>query len=130
MIKFLKKDTILTFHQDQLEHYGGKRGIRDEELLESALAQPQASIGGDYVHQDLFHMASAYGFYLCQNHPFYNGNKGTALIAMYTFLYVNGFQIFTDKKSLFAIMIDLVQGDVSKDELRDYLKQNSKSTVN
>ena len=49
-------------------------------------------------------MAAAYGFHLCQNHPFYDGNKRTALIAIYTFLYVNGYQIKADKKSLFAIM--------------------------
>jgi death on curing protein len=126
MIKFLKKTTNLTFHQDQLERYGGKAGIRAEKLLESALAQPEASFEGEYVHKDLFHMAAAYGFHLCQNHPFYDGNKRTALIAMYTFLYVNGYQIVADKKSLFAIMMDLAQGKVSKDELRDYLKKNSK----
>ncbi len=126
MIKFLRKATILTFHQDQLERYGGKEGIRDEKLLESAMAQPEASFEGEYVHQDLFHMAAAYGFHICQNHPFYDGNKRTALIAMYTFLYVNGYQIVADKKSLFAVMMDLANGKVSKDELRDYLKKNSK----
>ena len=128
MIKFLRKDTVLTFHQDQLVLYGGKAGIRDEKLLESALAQPEAPNigGGEYVHKDLFHMAAAYGFHLCQNHPFYDGNKRTALIAMYTFLYVSGYQIVADKKSLFAIMMDLAQGNVSKNELRDYLNKNSK----
>jgi death on curing protein len=126
MIKFLRKATILTFHQDQFERYGGKEGIRDEKLLESAMAQPEASLEGEYVHQDLFHMAAAYGFHICQNHPFYDGNKRTALIAMYTFLYVNGYQIVADKKSLFAVMMDLANGKVSKDELRDYLKKNSK----
>ncbi len=127
MIKFLKKATILIFHQDQLERYSGKAGIRDEELLESALAQPEASFGGGYVHKDLFHMAAAYGFHLCENHLFYDGNKRTALIAMYTFLYVNGYQIVADKKSLFAVMMDLANEKVSKDALRDYLKKNSKS---
>lgn len=126
MIKFLRKATILTFHQDQLEHYGGKEGIRDEKLLESAMAQPEASLGGEYLHKDLFYMAAAYGYHICQNHPFYDGNKRTALIAMYTFLYVNGYQIVADKKSLFAVMMDLANGKVSKDELRDYLKKNSK----
>lgn len=125
MIKFLSKDITLKFHQDQLERYGGKSGIRDEKLLDSALAQPQASFGGEYVHKDLFHMASAYGFHLCQNHPFYDGNKRTALIAMYTFLYVNGYQIDADKKGLFAVMMDLAQGKVSKEELKEFLKKTS-----
>lgn len=126
MIKFLKKEIILAFHQDQLDLYGGKPGIRDEMLLESALGQPQASFEGEYVHKDLFHMASAYGFHLCQNHPFYDGNKRTALIAMYTFLYVNAYQIKADKKSLFAIMMDLANGKVKKAELAEYLKKHSK----
>ncbi|MCC5907315.1 MAG: type II toxin-antitoxin system death-on-curing family toxin [Balneolaceae bacterium] len=126
MIKFLNKEIILNFHQDQLERYGGKAGIRDEKLLESALAQAQASFGGESVHENLFQMAAAYGFHLCQNHPFYDGNKRTALIAMYSFLYVNGYQIKADKKSLFAIMMDLASGKVKKEELAEYLKKHSK----
>jgi death on curing protein len=127
MIKFLKKAAILTFHRDQLKRYGGKEGIRDENLLESVLSHPTTGgYEGEYVHKDLFHMAAAYGFHLCQNHPYYDGNKRTALIAIYTFLYVNGYQIVADKKSLYAIMMDLAQGEVTKDELRDYLKKNSK----
>jgi death on curing protein len=127
MIKFLKKAAILTFHRDHLKRYGGKEGIRDENLLESALSQPTTGgYEGEYVHKDLFHMAAAYGFHLCQNHPFYDGKKRAALVAMYTFLYVNGYQIVADKKSLYAIMMDLAQGEVTIDELRDYLKKNSK----
>jgi death-on-curing protein len=129
MIKFLKKEIILAFHQDQLELYGGKPGVRDDKLLESALAQPEASFGGEYVHEDLYQMAAAYGFHLCQNHPFYDGNKRTALIAMYTFLYVNGYQIEADKKSLFAIMMDLASGKVKKEELAVYLKEHSIKTA-
>ena len=126
MIKYLKKEIILAFHQDQLDLYGGKPGIRDEKLLESALNQPQVGFEEEYVHKDLFHMAAAYGFHLCQNHPFYDGNKRTALIAMYTFLYVNGYQIKADMKSLFAIMMDLANGKVKKEELAEYLKKHSK----
>lgn len=125
MIKFLKKEIILAFHQDQLDLYGDKPGVRDETLLESALDQPQASFEGEYVHKDLFHMAAAYGFHLCQDHPFYDGNKRTALIAMYMFLYVNGYQIKADKKSLFAIMMDLANGKVKKEELAGYLNKHS-----
>lgn len=125
MIKFLNKDLILTFHQDQLDRYGGKPGVRSEELLESALAQPQASFGGEYVHENIFHMAAAYGFHICQNHPFFDGNKRTALIAIYTFLYVNGFQLKADKKTLYAIILDLANGKVTKDELSDFLKAHS-----
>ncbi|WP_340106068.1 type II toxin-antitoxin system death-on-curing family toxin [Rhodohalobacter sp. 8-1] len=121
----MKKDIVLAFHKDQLKQYGGKEGVRDESLLESALAQPEASFGGDYVHRDIFHMSAAYGFHICQNHPFFDGNKRTALIAMYTFLFVNGYRVVADKKSLFAVVMDLANGKVTKDELSKYLETHS-----
>lgn len=125
MIRFIDKNTLLIFHKDQLERYGGKQGLRDEGLLESALAQPQTSFDGEYVHQNIFQMAAAYGFHICQNHPFFDGNKQTALISMYMFLYVNGYKLVADKKSLFALIMDLANGEVSKEELTKYLKEHS-----
>jgi len=125
MIRFLDKNIVLKFHRDQIKLYGGKDDLRDENLLDSALSQPKASFGGEYVHEDIFHMAAAYGFHICKNHPFFDGNKRTALIAMYTFLYVNGYQITADKKSLYAIVIDLASGNVDKAELAEYLRDNT-----
>lgn len=127
MIKFLDEKTILHFHQDQIESYGGSPGIRDEGLLESALAQPRTTFGGEYVHGTIFEMAAAYGFHICKNHPFYDGNKRTALIAMYTFLYVNGYKLKADRKSLYAIVVDLANGKVEKQELADFLESYSVS---
>lgn len=126
MIKFLDKETILAFHQDQVKTFGGKQGVRDEGLLESALAQPQQSFGGEYVHKGIYEMAAAYGFHICSNHPFFDGNKRTALVAMYTFLFVNGFHLQADKKSLYAVIIDLANGKLEKEELAKYLKENCK----
>lgn len=125
MIRFIDKNTLLIFHKDQLERYGGKQGLRDEGLLESALAQPQTSFDGEYVHQNIFQMAAAYGFHICQSHRFFDGNKQTALISMYMFLYVNGYKLVADKKSLFALIMDLANGEVSKEELTKYLKEHS-----
>ncbi|MEX0597106.1 MAG: type II toxin-antitoxin system death-on-curing family toxin [Candidatus Paceibacterota bacterium] len=125
MIKFLDKETVLIFHRDQIKTYGGKQGIRDEGLLESALAQPKASFSGEYVHSNIFEMAAAYGFHICKNHPFFDGNKRTALVAIYTFLYVNGYRLQADKKSLYAVMIDLANGLLEKEELADFLEGNT-----
>ena len=125
MIKFLSKETILAFHKDQVKKYGGAQGIRDEGLLESALAQPQASFDGEYVHETIFEMAAAYGFHICNNHPFFDGNKRIALVAIYTFLYVNGYQLKAEKKSLYAVMLDLANGKLEKEELADYIKENT-----
>jgi len=126
MIKFLNKETILAFHKDQVKTYGGEEGIRGEGLLESALAQSKASFGGKYVHSSLFEMAATYGFHICNNHPFFDGNKRTALVAIYTFLYVNGYHLQADKKSLYAVMIDLANGKIDKEELAKFLKENTK----
>lgn len=126
MIKFLDKETILTFHKDQVKTYGGKQGLRDEGLLESALAQPQASFGGEYVHSSIFEMAAAYGFLICKNHPFFDGNKRTALVAMYTFLFVNGYRLQANKKSLYAVIMDLANGKIKKEELAKFLEENTK----
>ncbi len=125
MIKFLDKKTILKFHENQIELYGGSSGVRSEELLESALAQPQASFGSEYVHETIFEMAAAYGFHICQNHPFFDGNKRTALIAIYTFLYVNGYMLKADKKALYVTILALANGKLDKKELANYLESNS-----
>ncbi len=124
MICFLNKEIIFAFHEDQIKTYGGEPGIRDEGLLESALAQPKASFDEDYLHKNIFEMAAAYEFHVCKNHPFFNGNKRTALVAMYTFLYRNGFHLKMAKKSLYAVIIDLAEGKVEKKELASLLKEH------
>lgn len=129
MIKFLKIEMILSFHDDQINQYGGNPGIRDKGLLESALAQPEASFGGEYVHKNIFEMAAAYGFHICKNHPFIDGNKRTALIAMYTFLYVNGWQLKADKKVLYATVVELASGNLTKEELTQFLKKHSEKRL-
>ena len=74
---FLTLDEVLEIHRDQIERYGGAAGIRDLGLLQSALAQPSATFGGQYLHADLHEMAAAYLYHLVQNHPFLDGNKST-----------------------------------------------------
>jgi death-on-curing protein len=129
MIKFLEKSVLLTFHEDHLRKYDGKSGIRDHGLLDSALAQPIATFDRKYFHKDLFQMAGAYGFHLCQNHPFIDGNKRTALVAMYLFLFVNGFQITADKKSLFAVVMGIADGSVDKHQLAEFLATNTRPVM-
>lgn len=126
MIKFLEKSVLLTFHEDHLRRYGGLSGIRDHGLLDSALAQPVATFDGEYIHKDIFQMAAAYGCHLCRNHPFVDGNKRTALVAMYLFLFVNGHQLIADKKSLYAIVMGVADGSIDKQQLADFLASNTR----
>jgi death-on-curing protein len=126
VIRFLDMETLLHFHDDQLRRYGGKSGIRDIGLLESALAQPKASFGGEYVHPTVFHMAAAYAFHIYRNHPFFDGNKRTALIAMYVFFHVNGYRLKAEKKALYSIMLGLAQGQIDKESLTVFLQHETK----
>ena len=76
-------------------------GVRDHALLESALAQPGAAFGGEFLHVDLFAMAAAYLFHIVKNHPFLDGNKRTGLIVAITFLAINGVSIPSDSEKRF-----------------------------
>ena len=81
---------ILPIHEEVLAAHGGLAGVKDLALLESAIAAPQASFSGQALVQDPLDIAAAYLFHLCQNHPFNDGNKRTALAACLVFLAQNG----------------------------------------
>lgn len=81
---------VLAIHAEVLAAHGGGQGVRDRALLESAVAAPSASSGGEPLLTDLVEIGAAYLFYLCRSHPFVDGNKRTALAACLVFLQVNG----------------------------------------
>ena len=87
---YLDADGVLAIHAEVLAAHGGSPGLRDQGLLESAVAAPQASFGGELLIQEPVAVAAAYLFYLCRNHPFVDGNKRTALAATLVFLQQNG----------------------------------------
>ncbi|MEX0684837.1 MAG: type II toxin-antitoxin system death-on-curing family toxin [Balneolales bacterium] len=124
-MKFLTKKLLLYFHQDQIAKFGGSQGIIDENLLESALGQPLLGFGGEYFCKDEFEMAASYGYHLCLNHPFVDGNKRMTLLSMYTFLYMNGWQLSSDPESLYLNIMALAQNKITKDDLAGFLKRHS-----
>jgi len=89
--KFIPPEIVHTIHSDLINRYGGQAGLRDFILLDSALAQPKMSVGGKYVHRTIFNKAAAYGFHVCRNHPFLDGNKRIAFVLMDIFLQMNGY---------------------------------------
>src|SRR4051812_45493446 len=89
-IRFPTFDEVLELQRIQIDTFGGSRGLRDEGLLRSALAQPEMQFGGKYVHDDLAAMAGAYLFHLAKNHPFVDGNKRIAAATTLLFLALNG----------------------------------------
>ncbi len=111
---FLSRVEVLRLHQVLIHLHGGSHGLRDEGLLDSALAQPEASFGGAYLHPTVAEMAAAYAFHLVKNHPFVDGNKRTAATAMGAFLWANGHEVVFDQGELVATMMALADGRLDK----------------
>lgn len=124
-IIFIPKELILYFDHQLIQTYGGTYGIRDEKLLDSALEQAKATYEGNYLHDTLIKMAAAYGYHLCNNHPFVDGNKRIALVAMDVFLQRNGLEIVASEKETYKMMIQLSSGGFSKKDLTTWLENNT-----
>jgi death on curing protein len=111
---FLTLEDVLGIHPQQLARYGGGQGVREPGLLESALAQPQASFGGEYVHQDLWEMAAAYLFHVVSNHPFVDGNKRVGLLSALVFLELNGISLTQGSEALYELTMAVAAGQETK----------------
>jgi death-on-curing protein len=114
---FLDVEDVLLIHEEQLPRFGGSSGIRDTGLLESGVAMPQATAGGEFVHEDLFAMAAAYAFHIAQNQPFVDGNKRTGLLAALVFLDLNGVTLRDPEGRLYDAMIAIAERRMDKTEL-------------
>ena len=120
---FLTLAEVIEVHHDQMARYGGHGGVRDTGLLESALAQPEASFAGEWLHRDLHDMAAAYAYHLCQNHPFFDGNKRTALACALTFLELNDVSVRDPNGLLKAAMLRTASGQMDKPALASLLRR-------
>ena len=119
---FLTEEEILFFHQDQLKLYGGKAGVRDLGLLYSAMAQPEATFEGQFLHSFPFGMAAAYAYHISQNQPFIDGNKRVALDCALTFLELCEITIEDPEGKLYQAMIDIANKHMGKEKLESLLK--------
>lgn len=124
--RWLSLKTILTIHQDQITQHGGSYVLRDQGLLESALARPQNTF---HYHpkSSLVELAAAYGFGIAQNHPFVDGNKRVAFQAMYVFLGLNGISIETAETEVVETVLKLASGNLTQDQLGEWLETNTKT---
>jgi len=133
-LKHLTVEAVKAIHREVLAAHGGAAGIRDETLLESAVAAPQASMMGQPLISDPLEIAAAYLFYICRNHPFLDGNKRTALAACLVFLEENG--LLPDRKLRIndweQIVVDVASSKIDRDattrRLRKLLKKSRRSS--
>ena len=121
-ITFLTLSEVVDIHADQIARYGGSDGIRDINLFSEAVVMPFASFSGDYFHSDIYEMAAAYAFHICQNHPFVDGNKRTALASALVFLDMNGKGIIDETGKFYDAMMSLAAGQLSKQEFAYILR--------
>lgn len=125
---FLGLDEIIEIHHDQIKRFGGHPGIRDQEMLKSALAMPSGTFDGDYLHTDIFEMAAAYLFHIVRDHPFVDGNKRTAAVASVVFLLMNGIDMDADDDEFENIILLAAEGKTDKAKIARFFRSAARST--
>jgi len=119
---FLSVEDVLFIHEEQIERFGGSLGLRELGLLESAVAQAQATFEGSFVHSDLFEMAAAYLFHLTSNHPFIDGNKRIGLASALVFLELNGVEVSHGTDLLYELTMSVACGAADKRKIAQTLR--------
>jgi death-on-curing protein len=114
---------VRKIHAEVIAAYGGLDGLRDEGLLESAIAAPQATAFGASPFADLIEVAAAYLFYLCRNHPFNDGNKRVAMAASIVFMRLNGLNPAPDSDAWEALLLDVASSQLDRPQATERLRQ-------
>jgi death-on-curing protein len=124
---FLGLDEVIEIHHDQIKRYGGRPGILDLGILKSTIAMPSATFDGNYLHTDIFEMASAYLFHIVRNHPFIDGNKRTGAVASIVFLMLNGIDFQADEDDFEKIVILAAEGKIDKAAIARFFENNAQT---
>ena len=117
---WLDPAVLRAVHEEQLAEHGGAPGTRDAGLLESALARPQHLAA--YGEPDVVALAAAYGYGIARNHPFVDGNKRTAFVAVELFLALNGFELTADDTDCVLTMLAVASGDLAEDDFAAWIR--------
>jgi len=120
---FLSLHDVLIIHKNQIELYGGQDGLRSMDLLSSAIAVPESTFDGEYLHKNIYEMAAAYAYHIGMNHPFIDGNKRAALASALIFLDLNGIELDDSGMVLYDAMIRVASGIEKKDYLANIFKR-------
>jgi death-on-curing protein len=121
---WLDPDVLLAIHDEQIDEHGGAASLRDRGLFESALARPQNLAA--YGNPDVSALAASYAFGLAKNHPFVDGNKRTAFVALELFLDLNGFELTANDVQCVLVTLSVASGAFSEDDLVEWIRKNSR----
>lgn len=124
MIRYLNLAQVLRLHSLIIQTSGGTQGIRDQGLLESAIAQPQMTFGGEDLYSSVIEKASALGFSLIMNHPFLDGNKRVGHAAMETFLILNAWEINANIDEQENFILGVAEGSINREQFTQWLKNH------
>lgn len=119
---WLLPDVVMAIHARQIQEHGGKKGIRDSNLLHSALAAPQNLF--HYEEASHIKLAATYAYLICQNHPFVDGNKRTGYICMRLFLQLNESDITASQQEKIEIMLGVARAQICRDELASWIEKH------
>jgi death-on-curing protein len=123
-MRYLSVEEVLLLHSLLISQSGGSTGLRDRGALESAVAQPEASFGGEELYPNVAAKAAALGYSLIQNHPFVDGNKRVGHGALEVFLLLNGYEIAGSVGEQEDIIIGVANGRISRIELSEWVGQH------
>jgi death-on-curing protein len=121
---WLSRQTVVAIHDEQLAEHGGAVGVRDEGLLESALARPLNR--ASYGDPDVAELAALYAIAIARNHPFVDGNKRTAYVALESFLELNGCEFPVSDRDAVIATLALAGGKMSDDEFTAWVRNNTR----
>ncbi len=119
--KWISKSALLLLHGESLAEHGGGTGLRDEGLLDSALSRPVNL--ANYGQPDIAELAASYAVGLAKNHPFVDGNKRAAFLAVGMFLYLNGYRLKADQAQATLVVLGVAAGDVQEAEFARWLRE-------
>jgi death-on-curing protein len=120
--KWINRQVLLLLHDESLAEHGGSSGLRDEGLLDSALARPLNL--ALYEHPDIAALAASYGVGLAKNHAFVDGNKRAAFLAVGLFLSINGYRLVATQAAATVTMLDVASGDIEEAAYAEWIRQH------
>jgi death-on-curing protein len=122
MIVWISRALALAIHDRQLAEHGGGSGVRDDALLDSALARPEQRFAYGDPRPDLAGLAASLAYGLARNHPFVDGNKRTAAVACEVFIVLNGASLEADDLELYPQYVGLAEGSISEADFANWLR--------
>ncbi len=121
---FLTFSEVMEIHNYQIENFGGASGLRDIELLRSAIGMPSATFGGAFLHPTIYEMAAAYLYHLVENHPFVDGNKRVGAMAALVFLDMNDIDFNASDEDFTDMVLRVASGKMLKAEITLFLQKH------